>query len=57
MLLRKCVYLYEYMDDCEQFNETLLPEKKKLYSSLNMEHIRDADFKHVIAACNDFQIK
>ena len=27
LLLRKCVYLYEYMDDWEKFNETSLPEK------------------------------
>ena len=28
LLLRKGVYPYEYMDDWEKFNETLLPEKK-----------------------------
>ena len=27
LLLRKGVYPYEYMDDWEKFNETLLPEK------------------------------
>ena len=27
LLLRKCVYLYEYMDDREKINETL-PEKE-----------------------------
>ena len=26
-LLRKGVYPYEYMDDWEKFNETILPEK------------------------------
>ena len=29
LLFRKGVYLYEYMDDWEKFNETTLPEKKK----------------------------
>ena len=27
LLLRKCVYPYEYMDDWEKFNETTLPER------------------------------
>ena len=30
LLLRKVVYLYEYMDDSEKFNETKLPEKRFL---------------------------
>ena len=34
--LRKGVYPYEYMDDCEKFNETTLPEKE-FYRNLNME--------------------
>ena len=28
LLLRKCVYPYEYMDSWERFDETLLPDKK-----------------------------
>ena len=36
LLLRKSVYPYEYMDDWEKFNEASLPEKKDLYSHLNM---------------------
>ena len=28
LLLRKGVYLYEYMDNWEKFNETSLPDKK-----------------------------
>ena len=27
LLLRKCVYSYEYMDDWKKFMETTLPEK------------------------------
>ena len=41
-LLQKCVYSYEYMDGCEKFCETLLPEKEDFYSHLNMEDITDA---------------
>ena len=36
LLLRKGVYLYEYMDSWERFNEKLLPSKKDFYSNLNM---------------------
>ena len=42
----KGVYLYEYTDDEEKVNETLLPEKEYFYSHLNMEDITDADYAH-----------
>ena len=51
MLLRKGVYLYEYMDDWEKFDETTLPEKEEFYSNLNMEDIADADYMHVKRVC------
>ena len=34
-----------------------LPEKEKLYSSLNIEAITDADFMHVKRVCKDSEIK
>ena len=43
LLLRKGVYPYEYMDNWERFNETLLPNKEAFYSNLNMENITDTD--------------
>ena len=46
MLLRKGVYPYEYMDEWEKFNETLVPEKEEFYSNLNMEDITDPDYMH-----------
>ena len=46
LLLRKGVYLYEYMDSWERFNETSLPSKEDFYSSLNMENIDDIDYRH-----------
>ena len=46
LLLRKAVYLYEYMDDWEKFNEISLPEKEKFYSHLTMENITDLDCPH-----------
>ena len=34
LLLRKGVYLYEYMDNWKRFNETSLPSKESFYSNL-----------------------
>ena len=42
LLLQKGVYPYEYMDDWEKFNETILPGKEEFYSNLNTEEITDA---------------
>ena len=53
LLLWKCVYPYEYMDDWEKFNETSLPEKKDFYSHSNMEYITNADTHKR----KDFEIK
>ena len=56
-VFKKGVYLYEYMDDWEKFNETTLPEKEWLYSNLNMKDITDADYMHVKRVCRDFETK
>ena len=40
------VYSYRYIDDCENFNETTLPEKEDFYSHLNMGDITDAESTH-----------
>ena len=36
LLLRKGVYLYEYMDSWERLNKTSLPSKKDFYSALTL---------------------
>ena len=46
LLLRKGIYPYEYMDNWERFNETLLPTKESFYSNLNMGNIEDIDYRH-----------
>ena len=33
LLLRKGIYPYEYVDNCEKFNETSMPSKESFYSS------------------------
>ena len=57
LLLRKCVYHYEHMNDWEKFNETTLPEKEEFYSNLNMEDITDVGYMHAKRVCKDFEIK
>ena len=46
MLLRKGIDPYEYMDSWKRFGETFLPDKEDIYSTLNMEDITDANYKH-----------
>ena len=46
LLFRKGVYPYEYMDNWERFNETLLPPKESFYSELNLEDFSDKDYLH-----------
>ena len=56
LLLRKGVYPYEYLDSWNRFNETELPSKDKLYSTLNLEDISDDDYAHAANVWNTFNI-
>ena len=57
LLLRKGVYPYEYMDNCERFDETSLHDKESFYSSLNMENIDDIDYRHGNNVFKKFKLK
>ena len=57
LLLRKGVYLYEYMDDWENFNEASLPEKEDFESYLIMEDIANAGYAHAKRVCKEIKIK
>ena len=57
LLLRKGVYPYDYMDNWERFNETLLPSKESFYSNLNMENIDDIDYRHGNNVFKRFKLK
>ena len=46
LFLRKGVYLFDYMDDWEKFNETKLPRKEEFYSNVNMEEITGANYMY-----------
>ena len=57
LLLRKGVYLYEYMDGCERFDEISLPDKKSFYSELNLQDITDEDYTHSQKLFREFETK
>ena len=57
LLLRKGVYPYEYMDNSERFNVTLLPNKEYFYNNLNMENIDDIDYRHGSNVFKRFKLK
>ena len=56
MLLRKVVYLYEYMDSLEKLDENTLPPKEAFYSNLNLENISDGGYAHVQKVWDVFEI-
>ena len=55
-MLRKGAYPYEYMDNWERFNETLLPSKESFYSNLNMKDIDDTDYRYGNNVFNKFKL-
>ena len=57
LLLRKGIYLCEYMDSWVRFKEASLPDKEAFYSSLNMEKITDIDCKHANKVFKKFKLK
>ena len=57
LLLQKGVYLYEYMDDSEKFNQTSLPEIEDFYGHFYIEDITDAYYTYPKRVCQDFEIK
>ena len=57
MLLRKVVYLYEFMDSWEIFDKTILPSKEAFYSNLNLEDISEEDYADANKVWDVFQIK
>ena len=57
MLIRKGVYPYEYVDNCERFNKVSLPEKEVFYSELNREDISDEDYIQSKKVFEEFKLK
>ena len=57
LLLRKGVYLYEYIDSWERFDETSLPDKKAIYSEFYLEDITNEDYTHAQKVFEEFKLK
>ena len=57
LLVRKCVYPYEYMDSWQKFDETSLRDKKAFYSNLNMEDSTDTDYRQGKKVFQEFKLK
>ena len=46
LLMRICVYPYEYMDSWERFAEPKLPSTKAFFSKRSDQHISDEEYRH-----------
>ena len=57
LLLGKGLYPYEDMNSWKKFEEISLPDKKVLYSNLNLEDISDEDYAHVEKVWSVFEIR
>ena len=57
LLLRKGIYLYEYIDSWKRSEEPVPLVEDHYYSELNKEGIRNEDLKHAEKVCNTFKIK
>ena len=53
-LIFRC-FEYEYIDRCERFDETSLPDKEAFYSSLNVEGITSVDYRHAKRVYKEFK--
>ena len=57
LVKEKGVYLYQYMDSFNKFNECELPNKDTFFSSLNGVGISDEDYSRAKNVWNAFNVK
>ena len=57
LLLRKGIYLYEYIDEWEMFSETTFPTKEDFYNNLNMKNTTDSGYTYAKRFCKHFESK
>ena len=57
LLLKKCVYPYEYMDSFDKFDETTLPNIENFYSSLELRNFDVKEYNHAKKLWGIFNIK
>ena len=54
---KKDIFLYDFMDSFDKFNEPNLPTKEEFYSILTDESITDEQYKHAKNVWNTFNLK
>ena len=57
LLLRKDVYLYDYVDCMKKFHENILPPTEAFYSKITGEGITDEDYQHAHTVWKEFNIE
>ena len=57
LINRKGVYLYDYMDSFDKFNDKNLPSKEKFFSLLRDKHITDKNYRHAQNVWNTFNLE
>ena len=56
LLKQKRIYLYDYMNSWDKFDDIKLPPKSLFFSKLNNEYISDKDYEHAKNIWNKFEI-
>ena len=57
LMSKKGVYLYDFMDSFEKFDQTELPTKDQFYSILNDQRITNDEYDHAKKVWKTFKIK
>ena len=57
LMSQKGVYLYDYMDCFEKFNQTERPNKDEFFSVLNDQHTTNSEFDHARKVWETFNLK
>ena len=57
LLLRKGLYLYDYVDRMKKLDKTSLPPKVAFYSKLTGDGITDEDYQHAQTVWKEFNIE
>ena len=57
VMSQKGVYPYDFMDSFEKFDQTELPTKEQIYSTLNDQHITNDEYNHARKVWKAFNIK
>ena len=54
--LTMSIWVYEYMDGWDKFNETSIPSKESFYSNLTMENNSETDYRHANNVFKTFKL-